>query len=134
MANPSKAKGTKGETRVVKYLESHGIKAERKALAGAMDQGDIQVTLYEDSISAKARYITLEVKSGKMTENPSRAQLEEWLRQTVVEGNNCQQESYLVVARHNKNPANYDVWGIYRDVCRKHWFLDEWCEKFKERN
>ena len=42
MANPSKAKGTAAETAIVKYLREHGHPfAERRALAGNKDKGDI---------------------------------------------------------------------------------------------
>ena len=41
--NKSKQKGTRAETKVVRYLEDHGIKARRKALAGSKDEGDIEI-------------------------------------------------------------------------------------------
>ena len=42
MANPSKAKGTAFETAVVDYLRSHGQPhAERRALSGGKDKGDV---------------------------------------------------------------------------------------------
>ena len=42
MSNPSKRKGTDAESAVVTYLQSRGWKhAERRALAGAKDRGDI---------------------------------------------------------------------------------------------
>jgi hypothetical protein len=38
----SKAKGTAAETAVVRYLQAHGFPfAERRALAGAADRGDV---------------------------------------------------------------------------------------------
>lgn len=42
MANPNKQKGTRAETQVVEYLRAHGYPlAERRALHGALDQGDV---------------------------------------------------------------------------------------------
>lgn len=42
MANPNKAKGTKAERDVVRYLADAGFPhVERRALTGAKDQGDI---------------------------------------------------------------------------------------------
>ena len=42
MSNPSKQKGTAAETAVVKYLRKAGVsKAERRALQGSLDKGDI---------------------------------------------------------------------------------------------
>lgn len=37
----ARAKGTAAETAVADYLQSYGIPAERRALAGANDKGDI---------------------------------------------------------------------------------------------
>lgn len=123
MANPSKAKGTAAETRVVKYLRSFGIQAERKALSGAEDQGDIKVMVRDAEL-------TFEVKAGKQTVNPSRNQLSEWLRQTEIEGRNSGCDAVLVVARHGKNPQDYDVWIPY-ESSRIHWYLDDWCKANK---
>jgi Holliday junction resolvase len=42
MANPSKRKGTQFETDVVRYLVEHGQPyAERRALTGSADKGDV---------------------------------------------------------------------------------------------
>lgn len=42
MANPNKAKGTKAERDVVRYLTASGFpNVERRALTGSKDQGDI---------------------------------------------------------------------------------------------
>lgn len=123
MANPSKAKGTAAETRVVKYLRSFGIQAERKALSGAEDQGDLKV------VADRVEY-TFEVKAGKQTINPTRKQMDEWIRQTIVEGKNSKRMAILVVARHGKGPKDYDVWIPYQGYM-VHWYLDDWCEANK---
>lgn len=42
MVNRSKQKGTAWESRIVSYLKEHGFPyAERRALSGALDKGDI---------------------------------------------------------------------------------------------
>lgn len=42
--NRNKARGTAWETRVVKFLQANGFPyAERRALSGALDKGDINV-------------------------------------------------------------------------------------------
>lgn len=100
MSNPSKKKGTAAETRVVRYLEKHGIPAKRKALTGSKDEGDIQVD----------GNVTLEVKAGKQTQNYNRTQLDEWIRQAIEEGKNCGQRSYLVIVRYNRKIDDAEVW------------------------
>lgn len=102
MANKSKAKGTRAESKVVKYLIDHGISAKRKALSGNKDEGDIGVEFYGTDI-------TLEVKTGKMTDNYSRKQLEEWLRQTEVEGKNSDTRSALVIVRYRRKIDDAEV-------------------------
>lgn len=102
MANPNKQKGTRAETKVVKYLKEYGIEAKRKALTGNKDEGDIQV--YD--------YVTLEVKAGKQTANYNRTQLNEWLRQARVEAKNSGQECYLVIVRYQRKIEDAEVWYI----------------------
>lgn len=41
MSNPSKQRGTRFETDVVRYLNEQGVSCERRALQGAADKGDI---------------------------------------------------------------------------------------------
>jgi hypothetical protein len=54
MVNRSKQKGTAGETGIVKALVDNGwIHAERRALAGAEDRGDINIGGYPVMIEAK---------------------------------------------------------------------------------
>lgn len=42
MSNPSKDKGTKFETATARYMTAHGIPAERVALHGTGDKGDLR--------------------------------------------------------------------------------------------
>lgn len=120
MANKNKAKGTRAESRVVKYLESHGIKAKRKALSGSKDEGDIEIP--------ELNYC-LEVKTGKQTANYNRSQLNEWLRQTYDEAKNAFQIGFLVIVRYNRKIEDAEVWmkhpGESKMTMR---YLDKWCE------
>lgn len=125
--NKSKAKGTRAETAVARYLAGHGWTAERKALSGSSDKGDLK------AVPPKGRPLTIEVKAGKMTANPSRLQLEEWLRQAKVEAENSgESASYLVVVRYRRALKDADVYAQYRDgdgyPVRAHMFLDEFAE------
>jgi len=45
MANRSKDKGTKFETATARYMSAHGIPAERVALHGTGDEGDLKATV-----------------------------------------------------------------------------------------
>lgn len=119
MANPSKKKGTAAETKVVKYLQSKGLNAKRKALAGKDDEGDI------DLLNNFGCRVTLEVKTGKMTANYSRSQLSEWLRQAEVEGNNAHTYSALVIVRYNRRIEDAEVWLINDGLSRKMMYLNE---------
>lgn len=101
MSNKSKAKGTRAESRVVKYLLDHGIEAKRKALAGKDDEGDIELPKHD---------LILEVKTGKMTDKYSRSQLDEWIRQSIVEGDNSNSCGLLVIVRYNRAMKDAEVW------------------------
>lgn len=118
MSNPSKKKGTAAETRVVKYLKSFGIEAKRKALSGSKDQGDIEVPDFN---------LVIEVKAGEQTKNPTRMQLNDWMNQALAEGANSGCRAVLIVARHGKNPADYDVWRSDGSCQWTHWYLNDWC-------
>lgn len=117
MANPNKAKGTRAETAVVRFLNEYdGVHAQRRALSGSNDCGDVEVT------TARGLHVVLEVKTGKQTANPSRTQLEEWLRQARVESENSGLPCYLVVVRYRRKLCDADV---YTDITRQHLYLDE---------
>lgn len=117
----SKDKGTRAESRVVKYLLDNGIKAKRKALAGKDDKGDIEA--YYDSWLSE---ITLEVKTGKMTQCYSRTQLGEWMRQAWQEGINSGTGGYLVIVRYGRKISDAEVWWYDEDLgTRLMMYLDE---------
>lgn len=100
MANRSKQKGTRAETKVVKALLEAGLRAERRPLKGSKDEGDVIV---EDEF-------ILEVKAGKQTANYNRTQKEEWLRQTREEKKNSGKHAYLVIVRYNRRLQDAEVW------------------------
>lgn len=127
MANKNKAKGTRAESSIVYYLNKiPGIFAERKALKGNKDQGDIRV-LYGDFEGL------IEVKAGQQTANPSRTQLQEWQRQTIVEAKNAEVDDgiiALVVVRYRRLLKDADTYVLYRgdDLPEGYWihcYLDE---------
>jgi len=120
MGNPNKKKGTSAETKVCRFLMERctsPVEVRRKALAGHDDAGDIDLQVlpgYDDEGCA-SRWM-LEVKAGKQTTAPSRKQLDEWLRQTVNERDNCNYicHAALVVVRYNRKLEDADVY-----FCRK---------------
>lgn len=119
MSNPSKAKGTAAETKVVKYLNTHGVFAERKALAGEKDKGDLRAVLPDGT------EVTIEVKAGMQTASPSRSLMDLWLCQTIKEGWNSGTPAYaLVVVRYRHKLCDAEVW-IPMDTGRTMMYLDE---------
>lgn len=125
MANPSKVKGTRAETRVVRYLEDHGFVARRQALAGSNDPGDIEA--YAPDSTDK---IIIEVKAGMQTQAPNRTQIEEWCRQAKVEAENSKGEPVLIVVRYHRDINDADVYIPYENS-RVHWYLSDWVSRFE---
>lgn len=108
MSNPNKQKGTAAETKVVRYLQAAGLEAQRRALAGSKDQGDIEYTGVSPLYSGKK---ILEVKCGKQTANYSRGKKNEWLKQTQEEAINSQMDAHLVILIHNHSIKDAEVWN-----------------------
>jgi hypothetical protein len=84
MVNPSKNKGTSCESAVVKFARANGFPwAERMALTGAKDCGDVRLT----PLGWTAGLIVIEVKAHKSagTGQPGPAQLTEWMAQAEAE-------------------------------------------------
>ena len=110
MANPSKNKGTAAESAVVRYLRDQwGIAtAERIALAGAADQGDVRVF----------PGLHLEVKAGNAAHNASRSQCEKWMQEAEREAVNARCPVYLVVKRKGTtDPAKWRFFCRLSDLC-----------------
>ena len=117
----SKNIGTRGETKVTKFLNERGVKAERRALSGAEDKGDIKI------LFKQKEEMTLEVKTGKMTVNPSRSQIEEWIRQTVVEGDNAGCRAALVIVKFRRKIKDAEVY-IPGSSWHQFMYLDQFAE------
>lgn len=108
--NKSKAKGTRAETNLVKYLESAGLEAFRQALHGSLDQGDVLLRMYDGNICTEE--IVFEVKTGKQTASVSRKVKEEWLKQTRTEMHNAKvRKAYLVIAKWQTSINDWEVWS-----------------------
>ena len=99
MTNRSKSLGTSAESAVVKYLLGEGWPdAERLALRGALDVGDVRWT----------RDVHLEIKAGNMAHTASVAQCRKWLAEADREGLNAGVPCYLVVKRKGyAKPGNW---------------------------
>lgn len=90
MSTKSKARGTQTETRVVRYLLENGFsRAERRALKGAEDQGD--VTGIEG--------VCIEIKGDRSNK------VSAWRAETVKEAQNAKAGMYLLVVRVDYKPV-----------------------------
>lgn len=100
MTNPSKNKGTSWETACVRYFRANGFpQAERIALAGAYDMGDIRVT----------SGLIAECKNHKVvTDNL----IHEWQAETIAEKRNAgADKAWLIIKRAGKaNVADAMCW------------------------
>ncbi|MFJ2650850.1 hypothetical protein ACIO1C_29545 [Streptomyces sp. NPDC087420] len=91
----SKAKGTKAETDSVKFLKEHWPLAERRALAGNKDKGDI----------AGIPRTVGEIKAAVKIE------LVKWQRETLTEMANAEADHcFLVIKVPYKPVAKWDFW------------------------
>ena len=104
MANPSKAIGTRAETKVARYLTGHGFHTERKALAGSSDKGDLRMVREDGS------EVTVEVKAGRQTDGYPRGLLRIWQGQTDEESANSGWPAILVIMRYRRRVSDAEVW------------------------
>lgn len=84
MVNPSKNKGTKAESDLVKWARANGFPhAERLALKGAHDGGDVRLT----PLGWTAGLVVIEVKAQVVAGRgvPADAQLAAWLKEAEAE-------------------------------------------------
>lgn len=98
--------GTAAETAVVRYLQTNGFpNAERRALRGSHDMGDITGT----------PGLVWEVKGGEAARIASDGQVAAWMDETEIERHNANAAyGFLIVARARKNVR--DWWAVL-DVC-----------------
>jgi Holliday junction resolvase len=90
VSTKSKARGTDTETKVVRYLIENGFsRAERRALKGVDDQGD--VTGIEG--------VCIEVKGDRSNK------VSAWKAETVKEAKNAKAGMYLLVVRVDYKPV-----------------------------
>ena len=102
----SKDLGTKAETAVVKALHRLGFpNAERRALAGVLDKGDILVN------PGHERPVIIEVKGGDAAREASDNQVAKWLSETDIEIYNAYAyHGFLVVQRGGIGYPNAHRW------------------------
>lgn len=82
----AKAKGTAAETALVKYLRNHGFPgAERRALTGEFDQGDVTGT----------PCLAWEVKNHRSYKFP------EWIKEAKIEAKNAKADLGILVVKPN---------------------------------
>lgn len=103
MVNKPKQIGTAAETAVTRYLVRNGFpKAERRALMGEYDQGDI---------NTGDRRIVIEVKGGNAAKTASDNQIAAWLVETDTERVNARaQVGVLVLQRAGVGAPNAGRW------------------------
>lgn len=111
LVNRSKAIGTKAETAVTRLANVSGYPfAERRALAGSADKGDILM----------CPGFILEVKGGHAAENASDAQILTWLIEVEIERvNSGAAHCMLIVKRKGVGPDRCRFWSAWL-------WLDEW--------
>lgn len=102
MVNKPKQIGTAAETAVVRALRPRGFPdAERRALAGEFDPGDI----------VGVRGVCWEVKGGEAARKASDGQIEKWLIETERERINSESNiGILVVQRRGIGEKNAHRW------------------------
>lgn len=108
MSNPSKKKGTAAETAVVHHARGHGFPwADRQPLRGNRDAGDITL----------APGVIAEVKNHALpTGHPTPGQLDEWMRQTILEQNIAGADVGILIVKRRGT----------RDVGRWHAYVTAW--------
>ncbi|ASU81423.1 hypothetical protein CDO52_00295 [Nocardiopsis gilva YIM 90087] len=104
----SKAIGTAAESAVVRFLRPHGWPyAERLALSGAADRGDITGT----------PGVVWEVKSGRSAETAGDSLIRDWLEETETERRNAGADvAVLVTKRAGFSADRAASWWAHMDA------------------
>jgi Holliday junction resolvase len=109
MANPSKQKGTKAETAVVRYLEFHGYRAKRNALHGNADEGDIMADI-------GGLDVCIEVKNRK------RIELAKWMGELSREKENAGADcGVLVIKPEGTGLEKVGKWWVVMEFDEFRW-------------
>lgn len=118
MTNRPKQIGTAAESAVVKALRAHGFPhAERRALSGAADHGDILL----------CPGVIAEVKGGAAAKDASDGLLQVWWEETQREKINARADvALLIVARRGIGPANADRWWAVMPLDQLRQMLGAW--------
>ena len=121
MANPSKGKGTREETRVVRYLRdvTGDRRIERRALHGSKDMGDVR------GIYAHGYEGVAEVKAHR---HRTASMVAKWRGETTDERGNADAEfAALVVKVPNRPVGECRVHLTVRDMMRSCYGMDFDC-------
>jgi len=112
----SKQIGTAAETAVVSYFRDHGFPgAERRALTGYLDQGDL----------TGLGPVCVEVKSGNSAAIASDGQVALWLAETETERENARADvGVLVLKRSGIGSANAGRWWAVVPMGTLRYLLD----------
>ncbi len=108
MTNKPKAIGTAAETAVVRYLRANGFAgAERRALAGSSDLGDV----------TGCGPLVIEVKGGRAAEAATPPVIDRWMAETRAEMRNADAHyGLLVVKRIAVSHRRAGLWWAYLDL------------------
>lgn len=126
MTNKPKSIGTRFESACVKIFKAGGIEARRIPLAGARDNGDLEIIL-------KDLVLVIECKNYK---NWSRGDVELWRKQAIreaknyAEANKCNTAPVLIVSQYGKSLANSYV-HMFNNGTWQQVYLDEFVEPLK---
>lgn len=105
MATNSKAIGTAAETELVKAAKRAGLKAARRALKGAGDDGDVHIALPGGAT------LVVEVKAGDQAANPSWGKLDAWWLEACVEASRVELGIPVLVVKRPGSGKGEDWWA-----------------------
>lgn len=115
MSNPSKQKGTAGETAVVKLFRNRynfpELRARRVTLHGNYDLGDVHIEYPGGDL------LCIEVKAGKQADDASLADIAAWVEEARLECAAANADRWLlVVKRRGYAPERVEKWRAFFTV------------------